>query len=360
MYALYDGDVKDMPCGGNLKDILSEFGWNACSVSMPDFLKTGEFVVTTDKLQDKVRIGLVSWRVHNDSWISMVTKSKDPFRLDRHTRWMRLVNDILKLESEKKPHYVLFPELAVPPAIFMRTARRLAKNGISLIAGIDYLHKSKKEKDATKNSENTIKKYIKNQVWCSLAYDGYEDSPVILKYSKRMLANKEERQLHDIANADLVEASDGDRLVVRHGNATNNLCFSVLICNELLDISARARLRGKIDILFVPAWNRDIPTYAAAIEASAYDIHSYVALCNSREYGDTRLRVPAKESYSRDIVQLRGGVSDYFAIGEIEIYKLREFQSNHLSPEELFKPVPPGFEISELRKSLPRTGDGIS
>ena len=135
----------------------------------------------------------------------------------------------------------------------------------------------------------------------------------------------------------------------------NGFCFGVMICSELQNSKARINFQGKVDALVVLAWNKDIRTFSALIESSALDIHSYVILVNNRKYGDTRVRVPAKEEFKRDLARLSGGENDFCVVVELDIGKLRAFQSRAKRwPEDQdpFKPVPEGFEISKTRKSL--------
>lgn len=54
----------------------------------------------------------------------------------------------------------------------------------------------------------------------------------------------------------------------------------------------------------------------------------------------------------RDVL-VKGGVTDYCAIGEIDVQMLRQFQNSYRSPAKPFKPVPDGFEIDFGRKVLP-------
>ena len=112
-----------------------------------------------------------------------------------------------------------------------------------------------------------------------------------------------------------------------------------------------------MDAIFVPEWNSDIEMFGSLIEAAAYDVHAYIIQCNNRKYGDTRIRIPAKRHFERDIVKIKGGEEDYFVIGQIDIQRLRQFQSFEVSPtgdSALFKPVPAGFEIAPYRKMLPK------
>ena len=96
--------------------------------------------------------------------------------------------------------------------------------------------------------------------------------------------------------------------------------------------------------------------FSSLIEAAAYDVHAYIIQCNNRKFGDTRIRIPAKKHFERDIVKIKGGEDDYFVIGEIDIKRLRQFQSFTISPtgeNAAFKPVPAGFSIASYRKIVP-------
>ena len=143
--------------------------------------------------------------------------------------------------------------------------------------------------------------------------------------------------------------------IIQHGDFR----FAVLICSELTNIKYRADLRGKIDALFVPEWNQDTESFNALVESAALDIHAYIIQCNDRQYGDSRIRAPFKDSWHRDILRVKGGITDYCVIGEIDINALRKFQSHYSSPERPFKPVPDGFneDMAFKRRTLPISGD---
>ena len=124
----------------------------------------------------------------------------------------------------------------------------------------------------------------------------------------------------------------------------------------MTNIDYRAKFRGNVDAIIVPEWNSDTEMFGSLIEASAYDIHAFIVQCNDRQYGDTRIRIPAKKHHNRDIVRVKGGEEDFFVVGKLDIDKLRAFQSFNVSPtgnEAPFKPVPAGFRIAKYRKVLP-------
>jgi len=129
-----------------------------------------------------------------------------------------------------------------------------------------------------------------------------------------------------------------------------------MICSELQNSKARVAFQGEVDALLVLAWNKDLDTFSALVESAALDIHAYTVLVNNRNYGDSRVRAPAKESFERDLARLRGGKNDFCVMVELDIEKLRAFQSRAKRWTEKgdpFKPTPEGFSISKTRKHLP-------
>ena len=136
----------------------------------------------------------------------------------------------------------------------------------------------------------------------------------------------------------------------------NGFSFGVMVCSELQNSKARIAFQGQVDALLVLAWNKDLDTFSSLVESAALDIHAYTILVNNRNYGDSRVRVPAKESFELDLARLRGGENDFCVMVELDIEKLRAFQSRAkrwAEPDDPFKPTPEGFKISKARKYLP-------
>lgn len=318
-------------------------------ISLTELLcgKADERVISVQakKYNGKVRIGIVSWLVEMESWKAMTSDKEDPHWCDRYARLMSLVNQVIAIGDEKRPHYLILPELAIPADWFVVVAKKLAYHRVSLIAGVDYLQGAAKQ--------------VSDEVWCSLVSDLFENKneSIVVRYRKSKPALHEEYSLFYGSGTKFGDVENSCPVVIKHGDlkTEDNIRFSVLICSDLLDIKKRAELRGKVDLLVVPAWNKDTATYESLVNASAYDIHAYIALCNSREYGDSILRAPAKEPYRRDAIRIKGGDSDFFVVGTIDIRQLREFQSANRSPDKCFKPVPTGYaeDMVKDRRVLP-------
>lgn len=84
---------------------------------------------------DAVRIAITSFQTEELSWSNAANGTPDLSK-DRYKRIVRLANAIVK--TRPKPHYVVFPELAIPRAWARTLAHHFLKEGISLITGVEY------------------------------------------------------------------------------------------------------------------------------------------------------------------------------------------------------------------------------
>jgi len=303
----------------------------------PRFDKHGVLHIPDGARPSKYGIAVSSWKTYISSWEAAVKRKPDPDN-GRYARLNSLLDGVIA--QPRRSSYLVLPELALPAHWFIRIARKLQGRGISLITGIEYLH--------------TGKSRVRNQVWSAFLHDGLGfPSLMIYRQDKQRPALHEQLDLKSLAELEMRPPKrnlwkSGTPPIIQHGDFR----FALLVCSELTNISYRAALRGKVDALFVPEWNKDIETFNALVESAALDVHAYIIQCNDRQYGDSRIRAPFKDSWKRDVLRVKGGVTDYCVIGEIDVQILRQFQSTRTPDDVSFKPVPDGFEISEGRKAL--------
>lgn len=286
----------------------------------------------------KVRIAIGSLLTTTSS-MQMAARGTPNITIERYEQITTLINSVLRIQANP-PHYLLLPEISIPANWFIRFATRLMHKNISLIAGVEFLP----------GIEPGV---IHNQMWSSLVHSelGFK-SIAIYRQDKQRPAAGEERFLWELNKLRLKPelGTWTTPPVIKHGEFK----FATLICSELTNTKYRAQLRGKIDALMVAESNKDLNTFNSLVEATALDIHCYVAQANNRAFGDSRIRVPHKTDHKRDIVRIRGGLNDHFVTGEIDIHSLREFQSKYRVPEGQFKPLPDGF-AEDMDKSRMRT-----
>lgn len=298
--------------------------------------------IAWDSSPEKPRVAITSFRTSIRSWRARVKGGRD-LSMARFNRMSEIIRSVSKME--KRPHYLVFPELSVPREWVIELASALQRSGISLIAGVEYEIAISRR---TRHCHNPVVMVLRST---DLGYRSYR----LLRQDKCLPALEEEEELRSLSNLTLVPKTsfeygypEAPRPVFQHGEFQ----FGILICNEMTDIAMRHSFRGRVDALFVAEWNQDIKTFAPLVEATASDVHCYVVQVNNREYGDSRIRVPAKKDWKRDVVRLQGGVNDYVVVGELDVPALRQFQARHRSPTDEdveFKPVPTGFRMSRGR-----------
>lgn len=304
------------------------------SEKMPRLDRKDVLQIPDGQPQHKTTIAVSSWETQYRSWVAAVTGNTDP-DFDRYARLNRLVKHLISQPNGAK--YLILPELALPAHWFMRLALKLQGRRISLITGIEYLHASKSR--------------VRNQVWAALSHDGLGfPSMLVYRQDKQRPALHEEQEIKRLAGLELRPDKAWTKPpVIQHGTFR----FAMLVCSELTNISYRTALRGEVDAVFIPEWNQDTETFNSLVESAALDVHAYIIQCNDRQYGDSRIRAPYKDTWRRDILRVKGGIEDYCVTGEIDIQALRQFQSSYRSPGRPFKPVPDGFVACVERRVLP-------
>ena len=306
---------------------------------LPEYSKNDIYNVPRTGTNKNFKIAICSWKTSIESYNASVKCEIDP-DFTRYQRITLLMNSII--QNPIRPNYIIMPELSIPYKWFISFALKLQNYGISLIGGVEYIHNAKK------------KKIVHNQVWMALVHDCLgQPTFTLYRQDKQTPAQIEARTLEDLDNKKMKPQWDKWQNnmppIIRHGE----FHFAALLCSEFTNIAYRYALRGKVDALFVLEKNKDIGSFNALVESSSLDIHAYIIQCNDRQFGDSRIRSPHKDSWNRDIIKIKGGENDHFVIGEIDVQALRKFQSNYRSPSEPFKPTPDGFKIDQSRKSLP-------
>lgn len=276
-------------------------------------------------------VAITSYQIDDESWQANVLGLPEP-DMGRLKRLYDLVTGVLSVK-DRKIGYIILPELSVPRFAIHMISRQLRGSGITLIAGAEY-------------SKDLTAKIFKNQMIIILPVEQHGLIRYVQIVQQKVIpAIHEETDLYNLAGVKLDSSASIKYIITR-----NSFTFSGLICNDFLNIDYRQNLRGKIDALFLIEWNKDIETYNSLVESTANDLHSYIVQVNNRSYGDTRVRAPFKEPYKRDVARIRGGLLDYFVLCKLDVYELRLFQMNNISPKAPFKPTPTGFVMDDKRK----------
>ncbi|MGL4229774.1 MAG: RNA-directed DNA polymerase [Casimicrobium sp.] len=297
------------------------------------------YFIAPGKSKERIHVAVTSVETTLEQWKD-AAKGRPDRSAQRYASFNGLINKILR--EEKRPDYIALPELSVPLRWALRAARKLASNGVSLLTGVEYRRDRASQK-------------LRNDCLVSLTtrWPGYPSSVVILQ-PKFQPAHAELSELQRLLKTTSPMYLPADSQTKPTVFVHNNFYFSVLICSDLTNVAHRFALRGEIDALFALEWNPDIKTFAPLVEATANDMHAFVVQVNNRAFGDSRIRSPATKDYERDIVQVKGGRTDYYVLGEIHHKKLRSEQRRKARTPR-FKPLPIGFRMSRRRRECDKS-----
>jgi hypothetical protein len=282
-----------------------------------------------------VMLGISSLLTTDESWNLGASNSVDLSR-ERYRRIERVVNEAIA--AYPRPTHLLLPELSLPDRWIRTVSGLLRESRISLIAGLDYQHHSASEI----YSEAVL--VLQDE---RLGFPAF----VQIRQPKSMPAPGEEFQLKKIyGKVWPTQLRSEVKPIYRH----RGFYFGVLVCSELQNVKHRLHFQGEVDCLMVLSWNKDLETFSSLVESASLDVHAYIALVNNRAYGDSRIRVPAKQQFDRDLCRIRGGKNEHVVVEGLDVKKLREFQSRDTrwpADDDPFKPLPEDFKIAPYRKT---------
>lgn len=128
--------------------------------------------------------------------------------------------------------------------------------------------------------------------------------------------------------------------------------FAIYNCFELASIEDRSIFKGHVDFIVATEFNRDTSYFSNIVEAAARDLHCYIVQVNDSGFGDSRVVSPSKSEFMNP-VRIKGGDNQTFVTTSLKLSELRSHQRKAYGLQKdakEFKPTPPDFPLSGLRK----------
>jgi hypothetical protein len=254
-------------------------------------------------------------------------------------------NQILdSIKKVKDVDFFIMPELSLPHGFVYHYVRQSVYNQIGFITGVEHIRIG-----------NLGFNFLATCLPISLKGDS---DAIVLFRLKNHYSHEEENWLHE--NRMVVPKPEHYYYDLIHWR---NTYFSSYYCFEIADIKHRTLAYGLADVIFVPVFNLDIHYYNSLAESSSRDMHCFVVVCNTSQYGDSRVLVPSDHIH-RDLIRVKGGtVNEYkstLLVTDMNIALLRDFQTHFYHDATNFndvhgthfKPLPPDYpyQLAELRK----------
>lgn len=230
---------------------------------------------------------------------------------------------------------VLLPELSLPRAR-VRDLERFAKElGVIIIVGLDYLIR-----EDTKRAVNEALVLVPDN-WRTKGY-GRFCQPI--RVGKVSPAPKEQEALEarglEFFADPVYSLFDG----VDIGR------FGVTICYDLMDLERATLYAGRIQHLFVLAYNQDTQSFFHITEALSRVMFCNVVICNTGFYGGSLAVAPFYQPWRRTIYKHEGAklaTSQVISLPVGDLIEAQKGDRKKIPPKDdqyLFKNVPPQLQ----------------
>lgn len=285
--------------------------------------------------KNKLKIALVNTKVN-------VNNSISSFEGNPILTFHRLIDIFETLNTAKKNNVdmLIFPEVSIPYSWLKVIADFAKLNNIAIIFGMEHF-----------SIKNTVYNY--SVAILPFKIDGHMNTFIHFNL-KNHYSPSETKEIEGRRFKIPIENKHTLIDIYRWKNTV----FSIFNCYELTNIKARGKLVGENDFTVAIEYNSDTNYFSNIIGSIARDNHAYFIQVNSSQYGDSRITQPTM-SETMDIIKIKGGKHTLLIAGEIDISKLRKFQSKTHSLQmkeqrkdkfNSFKLTPPNFNISKFRK----------
>lgn len=250
--------------------------------------------------------------------------------------WNEIVKAFTLIKSEpdsRKPHIVILPEFSLPLDRKSDLARIASKLNIVIIAGKDFVQIGDKVR-------NEAEIFIPNN-WMKKMKSF---SVKTITFGKRFFSNEEKSYIKKLH----LEGLPTNYIHIIDAGTFGNI--GVAICADFFDIERFVIYKGKVQHLFIIAYNKDVNSFFFLAEAISRLVYCNVVICNTGHYGGSVAFSPYKEPYKRNILKLEGKDMFNTHIVSLPVKSLKECQDetelDKISKLD-FKSPPPGYTESK-------------
>lgn len=247
---------------------------------------------------------------------------------------------------------IVFPELSIPRRFLLSTLKLCARNNLILIGGLEYYV------DRYGNATNsTVISFPVDELKNPLGRKF-----VAFEQIKHFPSAEEKHLLEVVPTRRKYFYVPGDTLFVFRQKDFN---FAVLTCSDFLSMKLRLKLQESVQLVFVPAQNKDNTSYDHIAESSIRDLHCYAVICNNLISGSSFIYAPYYNKEKRTLLKIVGRVSPEFSTvtinpGQLVSTQAHDSQSPFRLPDldeqperstkEHFKQLPPDWAYPKRRR----------
>lgn len=263
-------------------------------------------IKVANNIPNNPKVALVNTKISVEDALNAIVNPKKCLTIEAKKRLFKNLN----IAKEYGVNMLVFPEFYFPLSWLLDISMFALKNQITIITGLQYI-------TVAGQAYNTVCNLVPTITGRSFA-NGF-----ILFREKNFYAPDE---IIRLSRTNHICKDHKFPFYYRVNNGKYR--YSTVLCYEFTDITSRAAMKSKIEMLFVPQLNKDTNYFSAIVESTARDLHCFVVQANTSTYGDSRITAPYKTEF-KNILQVKGGETDVVMIATLDITELVDKRSSY-------------------------------
>lgn len=260
--------------------------------------------------KNNIQIGVASLLIKEEDCMRSINVPDWSLTYKNKIKLFRLLKDAVDNNAD----FLVFPECYLPVAWLGEVAKFATQYNIAIVTGLQYVVYG----DRVYNYIANIQPFQSDLVHYKNVFIHIRE-----KYDYSPIEKKEFKKIHKIA----VDAKN-DVLTIYDLNGKFRYCNRV--CYELTNIKNRAKMRGKVELIIAPVFNKDTNYFSNIIETTARDNSCFIAQSNTSIYGDSRITGPYC-TVEKNIISVKGGKNDIVLVDKVNLNELIKFKEKVFS-----------------------------
>lgn len=280
-------------------------------------------------LEKYMKVNIIQTNLdHRQAWNDLRVDGYLITKSEMKKCWSEIViffKQIMEMGPTERPQLVVLPEFSFDKDYYGQLKKLSDKSGCVVIAGRNFL---KTRDDKIMNKAVVFVPYKWPNGQGNTAVSAFE-------FGKYFFAKIEEKFIQKLGYTPLPY----DKMYLVNTGRYGKM--GLAICADFYDIERFAVYRGRIQHLFIIAYNKDVKSFYHLAEAISRIVFCNVVICNTGFYGGSIAFAPYKEDYKRYIYRHEGGNLYTNQIVLLPVADL--YYAQHHKEETIFRPQPPGF-----------------
>ena len=242
-----------------------------------------------------------------------------------------------QLAKSRRPHFILLPELTLHRKRLDEIRLLAEQTGSIIIGGEDYLH--------------SYPNQVENRALITIPSNWpFGEGRSIKKqfYVGKHFPSKGELGLLERHK---LKFKPSDKFYILNAGKYGKIGIS--ICADFYDIERYAIYKGRVQHIFVLAYNKDIKSFYFLAEAISRLVYCNVVICNTGFYGGSIVFSLYEEEHKRYIYKHEGATLFTSQIISLPVEDLvKEQERAPFERNMVFKSQPPGYQFKGPSRSL--------